>query len=302
MAILKFAKQNLKNIGAYVFFVFICAFFLLEPQKAAEGTYKSLILWATGVLPVMLPFLIVTDLLLACTDTNTNNRRKALTALYFTSLICACPASTARITEMFSQGRISRGGATRLCILCSNMNPVFMYVTIGSIMFKSGGFGIKLICVNYAACLITYVWFCIFAKKEEVVLTEQCGKYQRREKGCVKKAVNLCLNIGGYMAFFGCLTAAAEGLLQRTSPLARALAFGIAEVTKGLSELCLIPYLGVREAFILCCALCGFSGICITMQCTSYLTASGLDPAYFFLGKLSTAVISAAVSLLFVIN
>ena len=289
MRVLKSVFSKTGRFALYVFFILVCLFFLLRPEQAANAVFESVSMWAFKVMPVSLTFLIASNMLLS----NKKSSKRAIDkgffiTLYLTGLIIASPASIANISSLYSEKKISLPQAIRLLALLSNMSPIFMYVTVGSFFFHSFSFGLKLVIINYVSCIVTYIIVCAFNIKEYKGIPKVNADYYENTTytNPVRYAVDICLNIGGYMAFFGLISSGVDIILNKAPFEVKSFISCALEVTNGLHLLSTASCFNKDILFIIASCACGFGGV-------SYMV--------FIAIKLLCAAVSLCISVLFVI-
>ena len=144
--------QILKKAGAVAATVLLLAFLLLDPVRASEASAAGLLLWFHTLVPVLLPFLILSSLLIALDGVS------SLMGLLYPILhrifgcsrdgcfclvsgfLCGFPTG-ARITgELVRTRHISVEEGDYLLGFCNNVSPAFL---IGFCVTKSLG-GLRL--------------------------------------------------------------------------------------------------------------------------------------------------------------
>ena len=134
-------------------------------QAAAR---EALGLCARSVIPALLPFLVVTDLLLSLCALPTGPL-SGLMALYglpgcaasalVLGLVGGYPVGARTAAQLYEQGRLTRPEAERLLTFCSNSNPVFLLSVLGGGVFHSLRVGVWLWLIHLAAALVTGLLF-----------------------------------------------------------------------------------------------------------------------------------------------
>jgi hypothetical protein len=179
-------------------------------------------------------------------------------------------------------------------------------------MFNNKAFGIKLFAVHLISAILTGVIFSFYKRKEKALCTP-CFI----NKPCVNNvlyesaysAVISVLVVGGLITIFYLLTEILYGLGALNAPLrlltaitknenvSKAIVFGVFECTKGLKELSL-----AQNSFFtmpICAFICGFGGLSVIAQSLAYLKSAKIKTATFILAKITMAVISFLIAIIF---
>lgn len=116
--------------------MFICLLLLLltlvcENQIVISGARYGLMLWFHDVLPLLLPFMILSNLFVL-------ELRKKKTATHYTipvllllGLLCGYPLGAKMASDFSSEGMLDQKKAARLLPLCNNISPMFLSGYIG---------------------------------------------------------------------------------------------------------------------------------------------------------------------------
>lgn len=104
-------------------------FLLSEPDVAIESARFGLMLWAERLLPSLLPFLILTQLLLMSGYLDAITKKVRLPYPYFV-LLCGTlfgfPMGAKLSADLCAQGRLSSDEASLLSVVSNHMSPAFV--------------------------------------------------------------------------------------------------------------------------------------------------------------------------------
>ena len=179
-------------------------------------------------------------------------------------------------------------------------------------MFENAKFGLCLFAVHLISTLIVGVIFSFYKRKEKPKIT---ARELKKEKSpnllyeSVYSAVISSLVVGGLITVFyllteilcslGILTPLINAIarLLNNKTLAEGVVYGFFESTKGLKS---ISQTGVTLFSLpICASISGFGGLSVIAQSLSYLGTAKIKTAPFIIAKLTCAVISFMVGLLF---
>ena len=280
----------------------VLLWFLTDAAALRAAAAEALRLCARSVVPALLPFLVVTDLMIALRlDRLVSPCLSPLMALYrlpgcagsalLLGLVGGYPIGARTAGVLYRQGRLTRSEAERLLTFCSNSNPVFLLSVLGVGVFGSARVGLYLWCIHLLSALLTGLCFrgsgperrgpVPQPKEDEVSVIGALT-------GALSHAGGACLSICVCVVFFYTLT----------SPL-RALPGRLPTLLIGLTELfSLLPRLTADlPGLVLASACAGFGGCSVLLQTAAVLEESGLSAAPCLKGKAVQGLLSALLAL-----
>lgn len=312
---LKFKYKTLLTI-----IILICiTLFIINPSSCMQATLRGGKVWLINVLPALLPFFILTRLIISLNQTsipaldrftnkcfNTNNAG----LVYFLSLLSGYPVGAKMISSYYEDGTIDKSTATKMFSFCSTSGPMFIVGTVGIGVFRSTSIGYVL--------LISHILGSFF----NGLLYRGHGTHSTQLKSTVTNtslndvmydSIISILLVGGYIVFCSVIIE----LLTITNiipSLAHLIAqipcfeynsvysfiCGIIEITNGLIMLgsCNIS---VSVQIILASILIAFSGICIMFQSLGFLNKIGIKKSTIVAQKLTQSLISGLIAFLIVL-
>ena len=117
-----------KYIFSYMLVMFLL-FLLSEPAVAAEGARFGLMLWANRLLPSLLPFMILSQLLMRSGYLDAITRRLRITYPYFVlfaGTLFGFPMGAKLTVDLYEQQKLSKEEASVLFIAANQMSPAFV--------------------------------------------------------------------------------------------------------------------------------------------------------------------------------
>ena len=314
-----------------VFFELVAFAFLLTIAimlsfgKSFSGAVNDgILLWATCVLPTTFPYLFITTLMNSMSVTGSLSKKLSpvTTRLFntggssgyafFISVLSGYPVGSKTVADLKLSNSLSETEAVRASAFCSTSSPVFLIASVGNVMFENAKFGLCLFAVHLISTLIVGVIFSFYKRKEKPKIT---ARELKKEKSpnllyeSVYSAVISSLVVGGLITVFyllteilcslGILTPLINAIarLLNNKTLAEGVVYGFFESTKGLKS---ISQTGVTLFSLpICASISGFGGLSVIAQSLSYLGTAKIKTAPFIIAKLTCAVISFMVGLLF---
>lgn len=225
--------------------LFVTVLMLLEPQAAYQGACRGLDTWTTHLLPSLLPFFIVADLLLSVGFVRflgvllepvmrplfrLPGEAGFAVALGFTSGFPMGAILTASLKE---QNLCTPQEAARLAAFTNNSSPLFLLISVPISMLQRPQLGVLLLAAHYLANLTIGILLRFTAPSNHQAITPrrllrtamaQMEQYQaehRQPLGAmlgqsVQKGIDSIIKIGGFVLLFSVLLSLlqATGLLQ----------------------------------------------------------------------------------------
>lgn len=289
----------------------ICVFVLMLvfPKPVFKGASDGILLWFNIVLPTLLPFIILSNLLIG---TNAASLIARITGPLFcrifrvsgygsfavlTGFMCGYPMGSKVTADLLNGGYISREEGRYLLSFCNNTSPMFIisYVIWQNLKEESLTLPAILI-LTISPCICSF----LFRRHYHI-----CG--QSESRGCHVPAPNVSsasvvddsimngfvtiTKVGGYIMLFSILIALAE-LLPFHHPALALAALPSLEITNGIAMLCKsCSEPGLR--FILTMGLTSFGGWCSVAQTRCMVQEAGLPIFPYIIEKLITAGVTS---------
>ncbi len=299
-------KQILYAIASIAFFFLMLCF----PKETLSGASDGLLLWFQIVLPTLLPFFILTNLLIhtnaivyisyLCSPilqrlfSVSSNGSFAVLA----GFLCGYPVGAKVTADLVKTNRISIAEGKYLLSFCNNTSPAFItgYIILQNIKSES---------LLFPTLIILYLspFFCSFLfRKFYHINCHAIVSNATQEKNtyfsfaildnCIMNAFENITKVGGYIILFSILFAIGSLL-----PITTILPF--LEITNG------IPYIlshtsNFECAYILVLALTSFGGLCAIAQTNTMLTGTQLSITSYTIEKLVTAIVTSLFAFLYI--
>ena len=119
------------------------------PKVAIQTFSQGILIWATKILPALLPFFILTKLLSYTTFISTIGKflspiTKKLYGvggvsgyIYLMSILSGYPIGAKIIADLYQKKQINENEAKKMIIFCTTSGPIFVIGTVGTLMFKN---------------------------------------------------------------------------------------------------------------------------------------------------------------------
>lgn len=278
-------RRKLTAAGVLLLLLFL----LIQPREALSASRDGMKLWLNILIPTLLPFLILTGILL-----HTRGIEHFFSPLapfwkkvfglsspgaYVLLLgkLCGCPMGAKLASDLYCAGKINRTEAHYLLTFCCNPSPAFLtgYLCETCLGGRTKSSLIFLLLLASDICCMLFFRFFIF--RNRTVSPEQPTKKETSESTPPGTIVDVSImngfetitRLGGYILLFSILAAVIRHYWPFEAAL-RYLLLGITELTTGLSGLASsgLPY---STRFLCSMMMTSFGGLCILAQTRSVL-------------------------------
>lgn len=292
---------------------FLLFFLFTHPGQIAAGCSLGLTLWYTSVLPSLLPFLILSGLLMKTGLFHRLNRLYApvLQRLFRISeegcyavlagFLCGFPMGAKVTADLVREKHIAADEGTYLLGFSNNVSPAFFlnYICLSKLNFSE---------VPWKLVLCFYLLPILYGLATRPFYSFSCGSQKAAQKqaplhrldfpmldACIMDSFSTVTRLGGYIILFTILTELL-GLLP-VSPAVLALFSAFLEISCGADRLSLI---GIPDMYrtALICAFTTFGGLCILAQTRSVLFDTPLTITSWLTGRVITALLTFLLLLL----
>lgn len=299
-------KQIIYAIASILFFFTMLCF----PKETLSGATDGLLLWFQIVLPTLLPFFIITNLLIYTNFVAYISRfcSPILQRLFSVSangsfavlagFLCGYPVGAKVTAELVKTNRISAAEGNYLLSFCNNTSPAFItsYVIIQNL--KAESMLIPTLAILYLSPILCSF---LFRKYWHIQLKTVYTKQVQNKKSyfsfeifddCIMDAFESITKVGGYIILFSILFSLGSQL-----PFTHILPF--LEITNGIPFI-LKHVINYKAAYILILALTSFGGICAIAQTKTMLAGTKLSIAAYTIEKLITATVTSLLAFVYI--
>ena len=310
--------------------VLLLLFFLLltSPQTAFDGAMRGIKLWALTLVPSILPFLILAEILLSSGLVGYLGKfleplMRPLfhlpgscgfgVALGFTS---GFPMGAVAASSLVRNNLCSPEQAARLAAFTNNSSPLFLLAAIAVGLLNRPEVGIVLLFAHYGANLLLGLILGRFSPKpppqpkQALHLNSQSLGSMLSQS--VRQGLTSILNIGGFVTLFSVIIALLEqagffdifnllwqpllNWLHFPQTTAQGLSFGMVEMTLGVQETA-SGEASLLVKLLLISFILGFSGLSVQAQVCAILAQENISGKYFLLLRPLHGLLSALLTL-----
>ena len=288
-------------------------YMLLFPKKVLADSLAGLDLWFHTVLPSLLPFMILSNVLIGANVVSQLMRpfsgffRHVLGLspeggyAWLLGLFCGFPMGARLTGDMYRQHRISREEAVYLLTFANQSSPMFLSTYVVLHGLGDSTLTLPVFVIFYASAFLTSLVFRIRSRrfglppsKPKKEVPEQTS-YGNLLDTSIMNGFEIITRLGGYIILFSIL---AGIVLQLPAPLHTAAPFlsGLTEITTGIHTISgtTLP-LQVKFTAIVCCT--AFGGFSTVAQTSCMLNGTGLSIFTYLKGKLVNAAVAGLLCL-----
>lgn len=307
----------------YTFTIFLILFSSDNLLAAKNG----ILLWATSVVPSLLPFFIATELLNYTNIINILGKllNKFMRPIFnvpgegsfalIMGIISGYPIGAKIISNLKSQGICTEEECERLLAFTNNSGPLFIIGTVGISLFSSSTIGFKLFISHLLACLTVgflFRWWKSNSISRNTTNIKQYnmplnfGNLGEIISNSIQNAIHSVIIIGGFVVLFSVIVSMLNNsqilkilcifitpiltLLKIPLGYGASIITGLIEVTNGIQ---LASLEATSISIIICSFLLGFGGISVLLQVLSITSKAKISIKPYIIGKFLQACISA---------
>ena len=294
---------------------------IINPATYITSCLNGIIVWATVVLPALLPFMFFTKTLteLGVAEILATKFKlfpkifkvpSVAVYVFVLSILSGYPVGAKIVADLYESGNITKEEAYKITTFTSNSGPMFILGSVGIGMFANKKLGIIILISHILGALINGL---IYRNHKEKNL-------EKNKKIIVKNnlslgelmwnTVNSVLIIGGFIALFFVIIEILNNLhifppisnlfssiFNCNSNIFNAIFNGIFEITRGCLD---ISKLGLNEFFsgLLCTFIISFGGLATAMQAFVFLKKFDMRFSFFIKQKITHAIFASIISII----
>lgn len=283
------------------------------PQTVFTGASYGLVLWFRHVLPTLLPYMILINVLICtpalhwiCRITSTFLCPLLGTSYYgtfavLTGFLCGYPMGAKTTSDLLNVNKISRSEASYLLSFCNNTSPAFILSYVVAQNMKERNLCIPFFLIlTFTPLMLSFIFRLFYRLPESSCSFPQVtpGSFSNPSESisdsfldrCILNAFESVTKVGGYMMMFSVLIQLLASVLPNTT--FSLLLYSSLEISTGI-RLLFSSALYTTEKIILCAFLTSFGGWCCIAQTYSMISSSQLPILPYITTKLVTALVTS---------
>lgn len=285
---------------------------LLEPSRYFLSVKGGLLLFASSVLPSMLPYFFFTKLLTAtgCVSALSGSVGRPVGKAYrvapiasyplLMSFLSGYPVGARVLADLFEKGLISQEDAARAASFTSTSGSMFVLGSVGAVILKDVGAGIVILVAHYLGALLNGFLYRGKKGKRAVCLLPPLGASPDSllSEAMYESVLSLAM-VGGFIALGNLFGDMAADLLSKVGlggifsggNVLGGFVYGVFEVTRACVEFSSLDIARVWKAALACAAV-SFGGVSVLLQSMAFLGKTGLKQRKILLMKSTQVVLS----------
>lgn len=296
---------------------------VLFPAVVLDSAQQGIALWASSVLPALLPFFICADFLIslgipALVGGLFERPFQRLFGVpgtsafvFIISMTSGYPMGPNIIGQMRRRGELTDAEGIRMLSFCSTSGPLFMLGTVGAGMLHSPAAGAVVALSHYAAALLNGLVFRVLGTRAKTTRASARARFRYKDPGPDRRSMLEMLTdsilsalktlgvIGCYIIIFTYATDLLEmaGVFDPLkSSHSSGFLKGLLEMTIGIHEVSFSQDIGLRLKCTMAAFLVSFGGLSILAQSMSVLSGLKISPLTYLKIKLSHGILAAVVA------
>ncbi|MDF2868469.1 MAG: putative rane protein [Anaerocolumna sp.] len=311
-----FIKRNLPKAGILAFL----AFLLIFPSSSYLGAKKGLMLWFNTLLPTLLPFMILSNLIVRMRITVPLSRilypvfhrifKVTKNGCYpvLIGFLSGIPVGAKTTADMVERGELSENEGQYLLGLCNNASPMFIMSYISLSQLNKPGIRFVLLLILYSSALTaTILWQHLPFLHRSVsslsmdigTIPESSNRFDMKKLDkSIMDAFDIITRVGGYVILFSIAAQIITDTLTGNSPL-KLILLGFLEITTGINKISTAP-LSMDVKIALITMITAFGGLSGLAQTNSVISNTRLSIRTYFIQKVLHMFIALFMAILYV--
>lgn len=292
---------------------------VINPEVYITSCLNGIMVWATVVLPALLPFMFFTKTLteLGVADILASKFKlfpkifkvpSLAIYVFILSILSGYPVGAKIVADLYESGAISKEEAYKITTFTSNSGPMFILGSVGIGMLTSRKLGIIILISHILGALINGLIYRNHKEKNTEINKKIIEKNNLSIGDLMWNTVHSVLIIGGFIALFFVIIEIIN-YLNIFSPISNlfskifncdaniftAIFNGIFEITRGCLD---ISKLGLSELIsgTLCTFIISFGGLATAMQALVFLKKFDMRFSFFIKQKITHAIFASVIS------
>lgn len=313
---------NKRYFSSFLVILFLCLL-LFFPKEALAGGKSGLLLWFQTILPTLLPFLIVSNLMIQLNVTDLLCRflypflRHLLpisqNGCYpiLIGLLSGYPVGAKACADLVKSKKIPKSEGQFLLSLCNNASPMFLisYVALQNLNVPDFT-PVILIIILLGSLLssLTYFGIQLYLRKKQALSAQALEEdfitdsntisitFSELVDCSILKSFEVVTKIGGYIILFSILAQMISTLTFLPETL-RYCTIGFLEITTGIYAISQSTFPFTKK-IVLTLMIVSFGGFSSLAQTKSVISGSGLSITTYLLTKLWNAFLVILLTIL----
>lgn len=297
--------------GGIVSLIFILI--ISNPLIAVSGATKGLLLWFHTIIPTLLPFIILSNLMvsldifhyftffLAPITKPILGISKNSNYAIILGMLCGYPMGAKTCADLVLNKKISQKEGQYLLLFTNNVSPMFVISYISNSVLKNqdikGSLLLSIFLSPILTALILNKWYRHLTNTFQIISIQTTTPKKVVDFRLVDKSImngfETVTKLGGYIILFSIISSFIQEKLE-INLLAKGFILGFIEITTGIDYIGSMP-LPISLKALIICAITSFGGLSSLAQTGSMVKEAGLSIKPYFFAKLLTGLLGACI-------
>lgn len=316
-------KKNFSTLFISLLIGLVMLNILLSPETCIKGAESGLLLWFNKLLPSLLPFIILTNMLFNLgiifkishvinPITSKLFKVSGSSFLAFTmGVIGGYPTGAKLSKQLLDSKSISFVEAQKTFCFANNCGCLFIIGTVGSLFLKSPQLGYFLVFVHILSAFTLLLLFRFYTPTSPILprhqvssTTPHAANFSSAFTSAVQNAMDTIVYVGGYIIFFSVLISILKSSfftqnilsllsssLHLPSDFLSSILLGSFEFSNGVALICTANNFSLQSLSLIS-AIIAFGGFCVMFQSAHLLQGSNISLGIYMVSKLFQAIIA----------
>lgn len=287
--------------------VAVLCILLLSPKMAFEGAKNGLILWATVVLPTLLPFMICSNVIVALDAIHILifpfrlilkrflKLSDAGSYILVSGLLCGYPMGARTCSDFLDEERITPKEGRYLLAICNHPSPMFLLGYTAALLPAAAPVWKLLLAIYLPIFPLSWLagrWYDVKTTAKSLPVKKET---RLTFDESLMDSFEVMVKIGGYIMLFSILVLYITNL-PIPRPEEKAVLLGFVEITTGLQAL--HEAMPTAAGAMWMAAVTAFGGLSGIFQTKSVIKNAGLSIRHYVAWKAVHSLLSAAIFIL----
>lgn len=289
----------MKKILFTCIFLILTIFSCIYPEVAFDASKQGLLTWFNQILPALLPFTILSGILIRSKYMEDLGKNSGLACILLTltcGFIFGFPVGAKLSGDFYSRSLLSRKQATILCITANNFSSMYVCGYVLPTLFPDSDYKLSTYLLLYLLPLVIAVvlLLCTRNNSKESTHKKTASRFQLDmqivDAGIIS-GFEALIKICGYIVLFSLISRILCHIWQSNTLIPMILLENL-EITNGISMLSAESTLLEQSKYLIAIQLLSFGGISGLAQTASILKPSGLSVMDYVKGKLTLSLLT----------
>lgn len=278
--------KNMKQFFIILGFLSLIFFVCTHVTLVTQGTTEGLSIWYNHLVPVVLPFLLISGYFLASLNLEHLSKARAVFLILVSGLFCGYPIGAIVISRLYLAGSISSYTAYALMPLCNNVSPMFLtgyiyqqYLQEHMPLYSMLG----LIYVPQAIYACICLFLCHMGSRKPAAGRPDETKGSDVHTSVMENSISSITMIGLYIVIFTIISRIIL-FYNKQDLFSVKIISAFLEITKGIPDLFQLD-IGIKIKTALILSLTSFGGISSIFQSVHIFKESKLSLYPYIIGK-----------------